>query len=191
MPPRCPQAPPAAPFSAAASVFQPSQKPPIWAVFLPPHLPQAPSPSPPVILRRGSPSLSVILRRVSPSLSVILRRGSPSLSVILRSAATKNLSYHVFEPGEKILRFAQNDKRGNAVILRRVSPSLSVILRSAATKNLSYHVFEPGEKILRFAQNDKRGNAVIPWSASLPRPTRYILYWPVKFPVAKAIVHSV
>ena len=55
--------------------------------------------------------------RLSP-LSVILRSGLPSLSVILRSAATKNLSYHVFEPGEKILRFAQNDKRGNAVILR-------------------------------------------------------------------------
>ena len=73
----------------------------MWAVFLPPHLPQAPSPSP---------------------LSVILRSGLPPLSVILRSAATKNLSYHVFEPGEKILRFAQNDKRGNAVILRRGSP---------------------------------------------------------------------
>jgi len=57
--------------------------------------------------------------RLSP-LSVILRRVSPSLSVILRSAATKNLSYHVFEPGEKILRFAQNDK--GTVILRRGSP---------------------------------------------------------------------
>ena len=41
--------------------------------------------------------------------AVILRRGSPS-SVILRSFAPKNLSGHVFETGEKILRFAQNDK---------------------------------------------------------------------------------
>ena len=32
------------------------------------------------------------------------------LSVILRSFAPKNLSYHVFVTGEKILRCAQNDK---------------------------------------------------------------------------------
>ena len=73
--------------------------------------------------------------------AVILRRGF-SLSVILRSFAPKNLSGHAPETGEKILRFAQNDKG-------------TVILRSAATKNLSGHVFETGEKILRFAQNDK------------------------------------
>ena len=83
---------------------------------------------------------AVILRRGF-SLSVILRRGSPS-SVILRSFAPKNLSGHVFETGEKILRFAQNDKG-------------TVILRSAATKNLSDHVSGTGGKILRFAQNDK------------------------------------
>ena len=59
--------------------------------------------------KRGN---AVILRCGSPSLSVILRSGLPSLSVILRSAATKNLSYHVSEPGEKILRFAQNDNGG-------------------------------------------------------------------------------
>ena len=44
--------------------------------------------------------------------AVILRRGSPPLPVILRSFAPKNLSDHVFETGEKILRFAQNDKGG-------------------------------------------------------------------------------
>ena len=60
-----------------------------------------------VILRRGF-SLSVILRRGLPP-SVILRSGLP-LSVILRSFAPKNLSGHVFETGEKILRFAQNDR---------------------------------------------------------------------------------
>ena len=43
-------------------------------------------------------------------LSVILRGASPPLSVILRSFAPKNLSYHVFVTGEKILRCAQNDK---------------------------------------------------------------------------------
>ena len=42
-------------------------------------------------------------------LSVLPRRASP-LSVILRSFAPKNLSGHVFVTGEKILRFAQNDK---------------------------------------------------------------------------------
>ena len=42
-------------------------------------------------------------------LSVLPRRVSP-LSVILRSFAPKNLSGHVFVTGEKILRFAQNDK---------------------------------------------------------------------------------
>ena len=47
-------------------------------------------------------------------LSLILRRGFPP-SVILRSFAPKNLSGHVFETGEKILRFAQND---NEVRLR-------------------------------------------------------------------------
>ena len=72
-------------------------------------------------------------------LSVIRRRAPPP--VILRSFAPKNLSYHVFVTGEKILRFAQNDKgrdrmtgeRGChsearfplSVILRRASPSLS------------------------------------------------------------------
>ena len=70
----------------------------------------------------------------------------------------------------------------------RLSP-LSVILRSFAPKNLSGHAPEPGGKILRCAQNDK--GTVILRRGSLPRPTRYILYWPVKFPVAKAIVHSV
>ena len=44
--------------------------------------------------------------------AVILRRGSPPLPVILRSFAPKNLSGHVFETGEKILRFAQNDNGG-------------------------------------------------------------------------------
>ena len=48
--------------------------------------------------------------------SVVLMRGFP-LSVILRSFAPKNLSGHVFETGEKILRCAQND--------RGASPSLS------------------------------------------------------------------
>ena len=52
---------------------------------------------------------SVLPRRASP-LSVILRSASPPLSVILRSFAPKNLSGHVFVTGEKILRFAQNDK---------------------------------------------------------------------------------
>ena len=76
--------------------------------------------------------------RLSPPLCHSEGRFSP-LSVILRSFAPKNLSGHVSETGEKILRFAQNDRGerlsfGGAlplsVILRGASPPLSVILRS-------------------------------------------------------------
>ena len=78
---------------------------------------------------------AVILRRASP-LSVILRSASP-LSVILRSFAPKNLSYHVFVTGEKILRCAQND-RGERLSFGGAALPPSVILRGASPPLLSF-----------------------------------------------------